>query len=324
MQRPPTANRRALQFSHGNAGVPANDSAAKFRRSDIKYEVIQAIGHTAVCEGMGTRAIKMSRANREYKDSVFRDLFSTDETALDLYNALTDSRFTVGDGLRFTTLENALFMDRVNDVSFTIGDRLVVLIEHQSAVNQNVPLRALIYIGRVYEQIIDNKAIYRTKLLTIPTPEFYVLYNGRDAYPDMETLKLSDAFKRVGIPGAGGEHFQSLFPALELTVRVFNVNVGHNEKILERCEPLRGYAVFTGRIRENLKEGQSLEDAIAAAMNYCIANGILVEYLEKHGSEVRNMLFTEWKLEDAQQVWLEKVLKSAAKKAARKVLKSAF
>ena len=48
-----------------------------------------------------------------------------------------------------------------------------------------------------------------------------------------------------------------------------------------------------------------MEDAIASAMDYCIANKILVEYLEKNGSEVRNMLFTEWKLEEAQQVWLE-------------------
>ena len=31
----------------------------------------------------------------------------------------------------FTTLENALFMDRINDVSFTIGDRLVIVIDHQ-------------------------------------------------------------------------------------------------------------------------------------------------------------------------------------------------
>jgi len=90
-----------------------------------------------------------------------------------------------------------------------------------------------------------------------------------------------------------------------LIVRVLNVNVGHNEKILKKCESLHGYAVFIGKIREHQQAGLTLEDAIASAMDYCIANGILVEYLEKNGSEVRNMLFTEWKLEEAQQVWLE-------------------
>ena len=250
----------------------------------------------------------MSKANREYKSSVFKALFQDDAAALDLYNALTDSRFTVDDGLRFTTLENALFMDRVNDISFTIGDKLVVLIESQATVNKNMPLRSLIYLGRVYEQIIDNKAIYRTNLLMIPKPEFYVLYNGKDAYPDDVTLKLSDAFKCFNIHGAEN------LPALELTVRVLNVNVGHNENILEKCESLRGYTVFIGKIREHRKAGQALEDAIASAMDYCITNGILVEYLEKNGSEVRNMLFTEWNWEDAKQVWLEEGIEKGIEK----------
>ena len=241
----------------------------------------------------------MSLPNREYKNSLFKNLFHEEGRALELYNALTDSRFTVDDGLCFTTLENVLFMDRSNDISFTIGDKLVVCIEHQASVCRNMPLRALLYIARIYEKIIDAKAIYRKNLFTIPTPEFYVLYNGRDAYPDEETLKLSDAFKRVNIPGAEN------IPALELAVRVLNVNMGHNEKILEKCESLRGYAVFTGQIREHQKAGRTLEDAIASAMDFCIENGILVEYLEKHGSEVRNMLLTEWNLEDAKQVWRE-------------------
>jgi len=254
----------------------------------------------------------MSKANREYKDSVFRDLFSTDTTALELYNALTDSRFTVDDGLRFTTLENALFMDRINDVSFIIGDKLVVLVEAQASINENMPIRALLYIGRIYEKIIDNQAIYRTKLFKIPTPEFYVLYNGKDAYPDDATLKLSDAFKLVDPPGV--ERFLSL----ELAVRVLNVNVGHNEKILKKCEALRGYSIFIGQVRECQRSGQALEDAIASALDYCIANGILVEYLEKNSSEVRNMLLTEWKLEEAQQVWFEEGLEKGIEKGLEK------
>ena len=241
----------------------------------------------------------MCAANREYKSSVFKDLFHNEMAALNLYNALTGSRFTIDDGLRFTTLENALFMDRVNDVSFTIGDRLVILIEHEASLNPNMPLRALMYIARVYEKIIDNKAIYRTNLFTIPTPEFYVLYNGAKDCPDEMTLKLSDAFRRAGIAAVEGQG------ALELTVRVLNVNAGHNETILGKCEVLHSYAVFIGKIREYQREGRTLEDAIAAAVDYCIANGILVEYLKSNGSEVRNMLFTEFNLEDAKQVWLE-------------------
>jgi hypothetical protein len=144
----------------------------------------------------------MSAANREYKNSVFKNLFHDAERALELYNALTDSRFTVSDGLSFTTLENVLFLDRSNDISFIIGGKLVIFIEHQATPTKNMPLRALIYIARVYEKIIDNRAIYRANLVTIPTPEFYVLYNGEKDCPDETTLKLSDAFKYVNISGA--------------------------------------------------------------------------------------------------------------------------
>jgi len=162
-----------------------------------------------------------------------------------------------------------------------------------------MPIRALMYIGRVYEKIIDRRAIYRTKLFTIPTPEFFVLYNGIDAYPDEKTLKLSDAFKRLNISGIEN------LPALELTVRVLNVNVGHNEKILEKCNVLRGYAVFIEQVRGYQRAGRELKDAIAAAIDFCIANGILVEYLKTKGSEVHNMLFTEFNIEEAKEVWLE-------------------
>ena len=241
----------------------------------------------------------MSQPNREYKDSVFKDLFSDEAAAIDLYNALTGRRFTIDDGLCFTTLENALFMGQLNDVSFTIGDRLVVFIEHSSTLPLNIPIRALMYIGRVYEKIIDRRATYRTKLFTIPTPEFYVLYNGTDICPDDKTLRLSDAFRHIDITGVEN------LPMLELTVRVLNINAGHNEKILEKCDVLRGYAVFVEQVRKHLQTEMTLEDAITAAISFCVENGILVEYLKNKGSEVHNMLFTEFNLDEAKEVWFE-------------------
>ena len=104
------------------------------------------------------------------------------------------------------------------------------------------------------------------------------------------------------------------FLSLELAVRVLNVNKGHNEKILERCEVLRGYAVFIGQVREYQQAGQTLEDAITAAIDYCVASGILVEYLISNGSEVRNMLFTEFNIEDAKQVWREEAFEEGIEK----------
>jgi hypothetical protein len=90
-----------------------------------------------------------------------------------------------------------------------------------------------------------------------------------------------------------------------ITSGVLNINNGHNEKILEKCEILRGYATFIGQVRDNQKAGLSLQDAIASAIDFCVANDILVEYLENNGSEVHNMIFTEFNLEEAKEVWFE-------------------
>jgi hypothetical protein len=47
------------------------------------------------------------------------------------------------------TLDDVLFMDRVNDLAFLVGDLLIVLMEHQSSLNENLPLRLLLYVARV-------------------------------------------------------------------------------------------------------------------------------------------------------------------------------
>ncbi|MDR3275659.1 MAG: Rpn family recombination-promoting nuclease/putative transposase, partial [Treponema sp.] len=171
--------------------------------------------------------------NTQYKNSVSTWLFSDEDRLRELYNAISGSNYGAETPLVINTLEGALFMDRINDLSFTLGDKLVILIEHQSTVNQNMPLRFLLYIGRIYEKIIRNRALYATGLVKIPRPEFIVLYNGQRDQPDEQNLRLSDAF-REAFPGEGS--------ALELCVRVLNVNQGRNREIMRRSGNLEGYA----------------------------------------------------------------------------------
>ena len=150
--------------------------------------------------------------NHTYRDSVFTKLFGEPEPLLELYNALTGSNLSPDTPIIINTLTNVLYMERVNDISFVIDDKIVVLIEHQATINENMPLRFLMYIARIYEKLIDNKAVYRKRLIEIPTPEFWVLYNGREPYPAEHTLKLSDAFKDKST----FEQYRNL----ELTVKV--------------------------------------------------------------------------------------------------------
>jgi len=238
-------------------------------------------------------------SNEKHKDSVFSRLFSDPDTLRKLYSAIEDVELPPDVAIVINTLSNALFMGQINDVSFTVGDRLVVLIEHQSTINENMPLRMLMYIGRVYEKITDRMKLYRTDLEKIPTPIFIVLYNGKAPFPAYKILRLSDAFKN-----AGGLRTNPLGgPALELEVHVYNINQGYNAELLSKCETLNGYSVLVSKIWE-CRETMELDAAMEAAVRYCIENDILRPYLESNSSEVLNMLITEWNLEEAQRAWL--------------------
>lgn len=158
------------------------------------------------------------KVNRKYKDSLFTRLFSEEEQLRQLYNVLKGTNYGTDTKIEVITLDDVLFMGRKNDICFKIDHQIVVLLEHQSTINENMPLRFLIYVAREYERLIDNKALYKTTLIKIPTPEFYVLYNGIRKYPNEKILKLSDAFIT-----------DTHNTKLELEVKVININYEQNQ-----------------------------------------------------------------------------------------------
>jgi predicted transposase/invertase (TIGR01784 family) len=228
--------------------------------------------------------------NKEYKSSLFSFLFSNPDILRELFSAIEGVDLPPDIPVDINTLSDVLMIKQINDISFTIDNRLVVLIEHQSTINNNMPLRLLLYVARIYEKIIDLKKKYQSKLEKIPRPEFIVLYNDVDPYPDYKELWLSEAFKNT----EGLEVKKSDDLSLELIVKVYNINKGHNEEILKRCEILDNYSFFIDNIREYQKKDFSLEKAVESAIEYCIDNDILKDFLKTHSSEVRNMLITEY------------------------------
>ncbi|MDR2701439.1 MAG: Rpn family recombination-promoting nuclease/putative transposase [Spirochaetaceae bacterium] len=237
--------------------------------------------------------------NSKYKDSVFSFIFNNPDTLRELYSALKGVSLPPDLPVTINTLQNVLFMELINDISFQIGGKLVVLIEHQSTINPNMALRLLMYIARVYEKIIGDRGIYTTQLIPIPRPEFFVLYNGTAPYPDEQVLRLSDAFEKPDIPGLSEK------AVLELEVRVLNINEGRNGAIAQRCRKLAEYSAFIGKVRSFEKELKDKEAAMEAAIRYCREHDILKEFLEQNGAEVMNMLITEWNTEEAKDVWYE-------------------
>ena len=242
---------------------------------------------------------KIPTANRQYKDTVFRMLFSEKENLLSLYNAVTGSHYQNAEALKIVTLENAIYMGMKNDLAFMLETN-IYLYEHQSTINPNIPLRDLIYIGIEYQQFVNDKSLYSSKLQKIPAPKFMVFYNGTDDVEDSMELKLSSAYEHLA-----GE------PDLELKVLMLNVNEGHNKELMEQCQTLKEYAIYVARVRKYASE-LNLNDAVERAITECIKEGILVEFLRKNRSEVKMVSILEYDKE-----WEEKKLRKAEYEAGK-------
>ena len=238
-------------------------------------------------------------ANRKYKDTVFRMLFSDRKNLLSLYNAINETSYTDAAQLEIVTLENAIYMGMKNDLAFMLETN-IYLYEHQSTINPNIPLRDLIYIGIEYQQYLNDKSLYSSKLQKIPAPKFMVFYNGTDDVEDRMELKLSSAYEHLA-----GE------PDLELKVLMLNVNEGHNKDLMEQCQTLKEYAIYVARVRK-YASAQNLNDAVERAITECIKEGILVDFLRKNRSEVKMVSILEYDKE-----WEEKKLRKAEYEAGK-------
>lgn len=224
---------------------------------------------------------KVPAANRNYKDTIFRMLFSDRESLLSLYNAVNKRNYTNPDDLEIVTLENAVYMGMKNDLAFIL-DMNLYLYEHQSTVNPNIPLRDLFYIAAEYQKLIDRKSLYSSAIQKIPAPGFFVFYNGIEPLEDCCISRLSDAFLHTGAE-----------PALELIVTTLNINEGHNCELMQHCRKLKEYAQYVAKVRK-YAEQLPLENAVERAVTECIRENILADFLKKNRAEVVAMSIFEY------------------------------
>ena len=232
-------------------------------------------------------------ANRKYKDTIFRMLFSDKKNLLSLYNALNGKNYSDCAQLEIVTLENAIYMSMKNDLAFIL-DLALFLWEHQSTYNPNIPLRDLMYIAKEYEKYIKEKGIslYSNRQQKIPAPQFIVFYNGNRKIGERMEHRLSDAYET-----SNGE------PALELKVLVININEGYNQKLMESCQILKEYAQYVSKVR-TYKKTLKVNEAVEKAVEECIQEGILREFFLKHRAEVVAMSIFEYDRE-----WEEEILR---------------
>ncbi len=237
-----------------------------------------------------TKRVKVNRvrANRKYKDTVFRMLFSDKKHLLSLYNAVSGKAYTDPEQLQIVTLKNAVYMGMKNDLAF-IMDTNLFLYEHQSTYNANMPLRDLFYISSEYQKLVDKKSLYSSKLQKIPAPKFLVFYNGTEEMEDSRTEYLSEAFENLT-----GDTDS------ELKVIILNINKGHNLKLMEQCRVLKEYAQYVERVRRYVGE-MGLDAAVHRAVDECIQEGILEEFLRQQRAEVEAVSIFEYDKEEEER-----------------------
>jgi hypothetical protein len=214
--------------------------------------------------------------------------------------------------ITINTLPGVLYQNMLNDLSFLAGDRLIVLVEHQSSFNPNMPFRLAEYALELYKQYTKGRSMYGSSQVKIPYPQFIVLYNGIEPQADEQVLKLSDAFLTPDIPGFE----KNKVAPMELIATMYNVNLGHNPQILAACPELAGYCTFIAKAREcetviahgravSTLNKQERRGAILQAVDWCIQNNVLSRFMSKYKMEVVDMLYDEWSLDTAKKVWKE-------------------
>lgn len=225
------------------------------------------------------------KVQRNVKDRLFRFLFERDrEALLQLYNALNRTNYQDVSELQVVTIESAVYVVMKNDLAFVLAGTLN-LYEHQSTYNPNMPVRFLIYLAEEYQKLIEQAAqsLYGSTRIDLPTPRCVVFYNGELEEPEEKILRLSDSFANHGQQAD-----------VELQVRMLNINYGHNEALMNKCRMLEEYARFVEISRQYAAGGMALQEALNAAIDYCMEQVILYETLRKHRAEVLGMLLEEF------------------------------
>ncbi|MCI5595468.1 MAG: hypothetical protein MR380_01900 [Lachnospiraceae bacterium] len=225
-----------------------------------------------------------NQVNLKHKDRLFRFIFKDKKDLLSLYNAINDSNYTDENALIVNTMENVIYMSMQNDLSFLIYGMLNIY-EHQSSWNPNMPLRDFLYTAEVLKGYLaeHDYDIYGSRLVPIPTPQSVVFYNGTKEEPERQTLKLSTSFQSKEKKGC-----------MEYECLVLNINYGKNQELMEKCKPLMDYSILIEKIRCYEKRVKSIKQAVNLAIDDCIKEGVMSDFLKRNRGEVSDMILTEY------------------------------
>ena len=225
---------------------------------------------------------------RTIKDSVFADLFQDKKYLLQLYKALhPEDTDVTEDDLNDITIKNVLTDNIYNDLGFTVGDKLMILVETQSSVwTVNIIVRALMYLVQTWHDYFERtkQNLYKSKKVQMPMPEIYVIFTGERKTKPSE-ISLSQEF-------FGGKE-------CGIDVRVKMIYDGKEGDIINQ------YVLFTKICNEQMKEHGRTRKAVMEAIRICKDRDVLREYLSNRESEVVSIMMVLYDEEEIMRSYVE-------------------
>lgn len=239
------------------------------------------------------------------KDSVFSDLFQDPQYLFQLYQALhPEDREVTEDSIKVVTMKNVLLDQSYNDLGFTVGEKLLVMVEVQSSWSVNIVVRCFMYLAQTYQEYIEGSGqnVYGSRKLELPVPELYLIYTGgRKTRP--EFLYLSKEF-------FGGKE-----SAVELKVKV--IYDGKEGDIINQ------YVTFTKIYNEQVKLHGRTREAVLETIRICKDQNVLRTYLADREKEVVSIMMTLFNDEYILKTYVESERREAAERATEKAAEEA-
>lgn len=244
---------------------------------------------------------------RKIKDSVFTDLFQDKKYLLRLYQALhpEDTEVTE-DAINDVTLKNILVDANYNDLGFSVGSRLVILVESQSTWTLNIIIRALMYLVQTYHKFFQRtkQNLYSSKKVNMPKPELYVIYTGEHADKLPEVISL------------GKDFFDGEKIAIDVEVKVL---CHENEDDI-----IGQYIIFCRVFHEQRKKYGQTREAIVETIRICKDRNVLKEYLESREQEVVDMMMTLFDDDYVMEAYTKEIEDNKEKEMAMRMIKKGF
>ena len=237
----------------------------------------------------------MPTINQNLKDRLFGFLFGSEANkawTLSLYNAVNGTKYSNPEDIQITTIDDAIYMGMKNDLSFILF-YVMNLYEQQSTFNPNMPIRQLMYAGRLYDKYIqvNHCNLYSTKMIKLPVPKLVVFYNGTQEMDDT-ILRLSDAFEG------------DIEPDIEVRVKMININYGKNHELMKACQPLAEYSWLVERIRQN-RATMDIDMAVDKAIDAMPKDYLIRPFVIGNKAEVKTMCITEYNKVETMQMFKE-------------------